>query len=178
MKKNIILCVFLLTGIFLVKADEKLHIDFSYPAIKGDFYVSGRVSFPPGIVSSEDNISILDSSTGEEIPSKITLTEKWPDGSVLEVEILFPANAGKKRKYIVSYGNDVKRRKKFNQTAVLPIISSSIGTSAQTKETIDIPVGELLVKVDKSPDVRYYWYILPMGLLIFLTLYRTVKNVK
>ncbi|MCM8830068.1 MAG: hypothetical protein NC824_03615, partial [Candidatus Omnitrophica bacterium] len=84
--------------------------------------------------------------------------------------------AGRKRNYIVTYGNDIKRRKKFTQTAVLPIINASIGKTPQTTESIDIPVGELLVKVDKSPDVRYYWYIIPLCILIFLTLHRTLKH--
>ncbi|MCX8083209.1 MAG: hypothetical protein N3D17_07485 [bacterium] len=174
--KNIILFIFFLTGISLTIAGENLYVDFSYPAVKGDFYISGKMSFPPGTVNSEDNICVIDINTKEEISSKITITDNWPDGSVLEAEILFPANTGKQRRYVISYGSDVKRRKKFSQTAVLPIISASIGKTPQTSETIDIPVGELLVKVDKSPDVRYYWYVVPMGLIIFLTLYRAVKN--
>ncbi|MCM8760482.1 MAG: hypothetical protein NC832_02040 [Candidatus Omnitrophica bacterium] len=176
MKNNIILLLFFLTGIFVVTGKEQVDVDFAYPSIKGDFYVSGKISFPPGIIYSDDNISVRDNKTGEEIPSKITVIERWPNGSILEAEILFPANVARKRDYIVSYGNDIKRGKKFTKTAVLPIISASIGKTPQTTEAIDMAVGELLVKVDKSPDVRYYWYIIPMGILIFLTLYRTLKH--
>ncbi len=178
MNKNIILSVFFFTGIFVVAAGEKLQVDFSYPSLKGDFYVNGKVSFPPGTVNAEENIIVQDKQTGEEIPTKITVAERWPDGFVLEAEILFPANAGRQRNYIVVYGSDVKRRKKFTQTAVLPIISASIGKTPQTTESIDIPVGELLVKVDKSPDIRYYWYALPLVILIFLTVYRALRNVR
>ncbi|HPP30169.1 MAG TPA: hypothetical protein PLE69_04495 [bacterium] len=178
MNKNIILSVFFFTGIFVGIAGEKLQVDFSYPSLKGDFYVNGKASFPPGIVNSEENISIQDKQTGEEVPTKIIVVERWPDGSLLEAEILFPANAKRQRNYIAVCGSDIKRRKKFTQTAVLPIISASIGKTPQTTESIDMAVGELLVKVDKSPDIRYYWYALPMGILLFLTVYRAVRNVK
>ncbi|MCM8777057.1 MAG: hypothetical protein NC905_02175 [Candidatus Omnitrophica bacterium] len=174
MKKTLLL--FFIIEVFAVIAGEQLNIDFSYPAIKGDFYITGKISFPTGIIYSDDNISVRDNKTGEEIPSKITVIERWPDGSILEVEILFSANTERRRNYIVAYGNDIKRRKKFTQTAVLPIINASIGKTPQTTESINMPVGELLVKVDKSPDVRYYWYVIPIGTLLFLTLYRTVKH--
>ncbi|MFN4228110.1 MAG: hypothetical protein ACK4F0_08250 [Candidatus Ratteibacteria bacterium] len=176
-KKKIIFSIFFVIEIFIVIGAENLQVDFTYPDLKGDFYVSGKVSFPYGNIYSDNNISIYDVKTYEEIPSKINIIEKWPDGSILEVEILFPANAEKQRRYIISYGMDIKRKKKFTQTAVLPIISASIGKTPQTTENINIPVGELLVKVDRSPDIRYYWYIIPMCVLVFLTLYRTKKTI-
>ncbi|MCM8784778.1 MAG: hypothetical protein NC827_04980 [Candidatus Omnitrophica bacterium] len=177
MWKKIIFFVFFIIKI-IVKGSENLSVDFSYPDLKGDFYVNGKISFPSGSIYSDNNISVYDSKTHEEIPSKITITEKWPDSSILEVEILFLANTEKQRKYIISYGKDIKRKKKFTQTAVLPIISASIGKTPQTNEIINMPVGELLVKVDKSPDIRYYWYTVPMFALIFLTLYRARKTLK
>lgn len=160
---------------FLSISGEHLSVEFDYPAFKGDFYVSGVVSFPPSTVISEDNIAVYD-QTNKEIPSKITVKERWPDSSLLEVEILFPANVERQKSYTVSYGSDVKRKRKFTQTAVLPTIGATIGKTPQTKETIDMPVGELIVKVDRSSDIRYYWYVIPLGLLIFLSLYRAVRN--
>lgn len=175
MKKTLITIIFLLIYSICLSG-EKLSIDFTYPSISGDFYVNGKTSFPPSSVLSEDNITVNDLNTGEEIPTKIIVIEKWPDNSILEAEILFPANTNKQRKYVLAYGKDIKRSKKFTQTAVLPIISASIGKAPQSTENINIDVGELLVKVDKSPDIRYYWYILPILFLLFLTIYRTIKN--
>ncbi|MCX7916831.1 MAG: hypothetical protein N2589_01695 [bacterium] len=174
--RNILIIIILLSLQGICISGEKLPIDFTYPTIPGDFYVNTKVSFQPGKVLSEDNITVNDAETGVEIPTKITVLEKWPDNSILEVEILFPANTNKKRKYVLNYGEDIKRRKKFTQTAILPIINSSIGKTPQSTEAINMDVGELLVKVDKSPDIRYYWYILPSVIFIFLTIYRTTKN--
>ncbi|HOK56119.1 MAG TPA: hypothetical protein PKV21_04555 [bacterium] len=177
MKKNLILPIFLLIYNICLSS-EKLSIDFTYPSLKGDFYVNGKVSFSPSSVISEDNITVNDFNSGEEIPTKITVLERWPDNSILEAEILFPANTNKQRKYVLTYGIDVKRKNKFSQTSVLPIINASIGKTPVSTESINIDVGELLVKVDRSPEVRYYWYIIPLLTLLFFTIFRTIKNSK
>lgn len=177
MKKKLIIIIFLLMCSFCLSS-ERLTINFLYPSLSGDFYVNGKVSFPPSSVLTEDNITVTDFNTGEEIPTKITVLERWPDNSILEIEILFPANTNKQRRYILNYGDDIKRKKKITQTSVLPIINASIGKTPQPTESINIDVGELLVKVDKSSDIRYYWYILPILFLISLTIYRTIKNTR
>lgn len=176
MKKIIIFIFFILFRISIFA--DKLSIDFIYPSISGDFYVNGKISFQPGKVLNEDNIIVKNSKTNEEIPSKITVLEKWYDGSILEVEILFPANTIKQAKYEIVYGEDIKRRKKITQTSVLPIINASIGKTPQSTENLNMDIGELLVKVDKSSDLRYYWHFFPIFILIFFTIYRTVKNSK
>jgi hypothetical protein len=177
MKKILTTFLFISVYIFCMPG-ERLSIDFTYPNLSGDFYVNGRVSFPPDKILSEDNIIVSDLFTNQEIPTKITIIERWIDGSVLEAEILFPANTSKQKKYVLIYGKDIKRKKKFAQTSVLPIINASIGKLPLSTESINIDVGEMLIKVDKSPEIRYYWYILPISLLLFLTIYRSIKNSK
>ncbi|MGB9678133.1 MAG: hypothetical protein ACPLZ9_05880 [Candidatus Ratteibacteria bacterium] len=177
MKKSLLIIIFLSIS-YICLSVEKLSIDFTYPSLKGDFYVVGKISFSPSLVISEDNITVKDLNTGEEIPSKITILERWPDNSILEVEVLFPVNANKQRKYILTYGNEINRKKKFNQTSVLPIINASIGKNPLSTESINIDVGELIVKVDRSSEVRYYWHILPISFLLFLTFYRIRKSNK
>lgn len=174
--KKIIFFFILATGGVSVFAQQQLRIDLEYPSFTGDFYVTGRISFPPVTVASESNIAVKDSNTGEEIPTKITVLERWPDGSVLDAEILFPANVSRKRDHLLFFGNNVQRKRIFTQTAVLPVISAAIGGAPRTEETMDIDVGEMIIKVDRSPEVRYYWHLLPIALLIFFSIYRARKN--
>jgi len=155
-------------------SSEKIDISFEYPGLKGDFYVSGTIFLPPASIFSSDNISVMDTVTKKEVPSKITVSEKWPDGSILSAEIIFPANASKKTQYTIFYGNEVKRNKIFSEPAVLPTISFSTGSTGRTAENIDVSVGQINVRVDKSISVRYWWYVLPLMLLIFFTVYRSL----
>lgn len=174
--KKIILFFVLFCGPFRIFAEQRAGIDFEYPSFTGDFYVAGKMSFPPGAVLSESNITVKNAETGEEIPSRIERTEEWPDGSLLEVTILFSANTSRKKNYVVSYGTGVGRRRIFKQAAVLPIVTSSIGGTPKTSESMDMDVGEMIIKVDKSPEIRYYWHLFPILMLILFSIYRARKN--
>jgi len=174
--KSAIFFLILFASLFCLHAEQRARIDFEYPSMKGDFYVTGKISFAPEVVSSESHIAVRDADRGEEIPTRIDRVEEWPDGSLLEVIILFPANASRQKKYVLSYGNDIVRKRIFTQTAVLPVVNSTIGGTPKTTESLDMNVGEMLVKVDRSPGIRYYWHVLPIGILILLTAYRALRN--
>lgn len=176
--KKIILFFIICSGTVCIFAEQKANIDFEYPSFTGDFYVAGKMSFPPGAVLSESNITVNNAEISGEIPSKIERTEEWPDGSLLEVTILFSANTSRKRNYIVSYGTGVTRRRIFKQAAVLPIVTAVIGGAPKTSESMDMDVGEMIIKVDRSPEIRYYWHLFPIVILILFSVYRARKNSK
>jgi hypothetical protein len=172
MKKFIFLLF--LCGCSFLFCSEKIDISFEYPDINGDFYVSGTAFFPPSSVFSSDHILVMDMATKKEVPSKITVSEKWPDGSILSAEIIFPANTSKKTHYAIFYGNEIKRSKIFSEPAVLPTVDFFTGGTGRTAENIDVNVGQINVRVDKSISIRYWWYVLPLLVLIFLTVYRSL----
>ncbi len=175
--KKLLLIVVVFAYVFIGRA-EQIDINFEYPDIEGDFYLAGTVFFPPSSVMSVNNILILDTSTKKEIASKITVQERWPDDSIMSVEIIFPASSQKKTTYTIHYGSDIKRRKTFSEPAVLPTISFFPAGAGRPVENVDISVGQINVRVDKSTNIRYWWYIVPMAILLFLTVYRSVRTIR
>lgn len=151
------------SGLF---AAQDFSLDFTYPDFEGDFYVSGTIVFPPSAVKSEDNIMLKAYSSGEEVPGMVTVLRKWADESILRAEIVFVANSSRPDEYIISYGEDVRRKKVFSRTAVLPTVLFSIRGSPKTSESMDVNVGRINVRVDRSSQIFYHWHIAPIILLI------------
>ncbi|MCX7705507.1 MAG: hypothetical protein N2115_04530 [bacterium] len=176
MKKIFLFFLFVLYA-FVLEADE-IPIEFEYPAIAGDFYVAGTVFFPPLSVPDPDNILVIDKSTEKEVISKITVIEKWPDGSILSAEIVFPASSQRKTRYAILYGDKVRRKKSFTDASVLPTISFVVPGAGKTVESMDVSVGQINVRVDRSASIRYWWYLLPALILIFLTILRTLRTIR
>lgn len=159
-------------------AAQALLIDFTYPSFTGDFYVSGNVAFAPGIVKSEDDVIVKSHGTDEEIPTKITILQKWPDSSILSAEITFVANSARKESCELLYGPEIRRKKIFTETAVLPTISFSVGGLPKISEKVDIDVGQINVRVDKSHGLYYYWHAIPIVIFIALAFYRYRRTKK
>ena len=160
----------------LLLSGQEIPVRLDYPSFPGDFYASGNVSFPPGGLPSEHNVIIKTAESSREIPSGVKISKRWPDGSVQSAEITFPANSKTKEEYVLAYGADVARKKSFTETAVLPAVSFSVGGAPKRTEKLDMAVGQINVRVDKSPDLYYYWHLLPIILLIYFTCYRSRKT--
>jgi hypothetical protein len=157
---------------------SEISIRVAYPSFTGDFYASGRLSFPPAAAPSENNIIVRDRKTGEEVPSKISVIKKWADGSVLTAGVLFPANTRSKGDYSIIYGDSVLRRKNFTEPAVLPTVAFASAGAPRSSENMDMPVGQINVRVDRSSNIYYYWHVLPIALLIAFSIYRTRRAKK
>lgn len=165
-----ILFLFLSQGELYAAQDFSVY--FTDPDFAGDFYLSGNIVFPPSAVKSEENVLVKFSESGEEVPSRVTVLRKWADGYLLRAEIIFAANSSLKRNYLISYGEDIKRRKVFYQTAVLPTVSFSVVGSPKTAENVNLDVGQINVRVDKSPKFYYYWHMAPIILIILFSYLR------
>lgn len=161
----------LLASTFSAADAEEIPLSFTYPSFTGDFYASGNIFFPPGVVESEENIMVKVPKLGE-APAKITVLRRWPDGSVLNAEVIFVANTSRKQNYVVCYGQDIQRKKIIAETAVLPTVSFSVAGAPRISEKVNIDVGQINVRVDKSHDIYYYWHIIPIVILITLSYYR------
>lgn len=173
-----LVCLLVLLFSGMLSASQDIPIFFNYPSFKGDFYVSGRVPFSPGAVKSKENIIVRSHKPEEEVPTKIEILRKWADGSVLSAEIIFVANVSGKWNYTLSCGDEIQRRKIFTETAVLPTISFSVGGAPKIFERVDIDVGAINVRIDKSHDIYYYWHIIPILILIALLYYRSKRTKK
>jgi len=176
-ERNLIVAVFILT-FNLVYGSQEFSINFKYPSFKGDFYLSGIITFQPGAVMSEKNVIVRSLDSKNEIPTKIKIINKWADGSVLDADIVFAANSAFKQGYALLYGDDVKRDKIFSETAVLPALSFSTGGMPKASENIDVNVGQINVRVDKSSNFYYYWHVIPIVLLLLVTYYRHRRTKK
>lgn len=155
-----------------VRAYQEIQIVFEYPSFIGDFYVSGTVALPPGALRDVDNLAIYSASPDKEVQSKIIIASRWPDGSILKARLLFPANIQRPNTYQVRYGDDIRHRNSFEEAAVLPTVSFAVGGAAQIRENMDVSVGQINVRVDRSPQVYYYWHLIPITLIIILIWFR------
>ena len=176
----LVFCLFLFMISFpvLLLSGQEIPVRLDYPSFPGDFYASGNVSFPPGGLPSEYNVIVKTAESAREIPSGVKILKLWPDGSIQSAEITFPANSKIKEEYVLAYGNEIKRKKSFTEAAVLPAVSFFIGGAPKRTEKVDMDVGQINVRVDKSPNLYYYWHLLPIILLIYFTCYRSRKTKK
>jgi len=157
-------------------AAERLPVNLVYPSYRGDFYASANLSFAPGAVAAEDRLAVKTTDTQEEIPAKIAVRQHWPDGSIMNADVTFAANETRKRPYAIEYGDDVRAKKRFTEAAVLPVVAFSTAGAPRTSENMNLEVGQINVRVDKSPGIRYYWHLLPILLLVALTCYRARRT--
>ena len=160
----------------LADAAQEFAIQFEYPTFSGDFYLSGTVSFPPGNVRSEDQIAVFAATPPGEVQSKIQAITRWPNGAILKASVLFPANESRPSAYTLRFGEDVLRRSSFSEAAVLPAVSFAVGGVAKAVEAMDVNVGQINVRVDRSSAFHYYWHGFPITLILALTWWRTRRT--
>lgn len=172
--------LFLVAGAILLAASagaaQEFAIQFEYPSFRGDFYLGGTVSFPPGNVRTEDQIAVFSATPPGEVPSKIEAVTRWPDGAILKASVLFPANEARPTAYTLRFGEDVRRRSVISEAAVLPAVSFAVGGAARAVEAMDVNVGQINVRVDRSSSLFYYWHALPIALVLALTWWRARRT--
>lgn len=99
----------------------------------------------------------------------------WPGDGVMYVTVCFVAAHDDllKYRYVVEYG-----AAKQLQTAEIDNSMPTLAMEMQEKPAQDglaVPVGTLMVKVRKHPEIYYYWYFLPIAAIILILLYRRFK---
>ncbi|MGV8120243.1 MAG: hypothetical protein AB2L14_10830 [Candidatus Xenobiia bacterium LiM19] len=52
------------------------------------------------------------------MPIKLTVQETWPDGSILNGEVIFVASTSKQASYLLCYGDDVKGSKRMEKNVI------------------------------------------------------------
>lgn len=168
---------FFLTWLFVSSplfAAQRLELYLDYPLFDGDFYAEGIVSFPPLAVSGADNLAVY-AADGSEIASKVMVLNSWGNGSVQKAQIIFPANAARRQKYALGFGEEIRRQKGFEQTAVLPTVPFYALGAPRAAENVNLNIGTINVLVDRSPGINYFWHIIPIAFLVWLTWHRARK---
>ncbi|MCM8768690.1 MAG: hypothetical protein NC911_03275 [Candidatus Omnitrophica bacterium] len=176
MGTNILLVAgFSLVFLSHLSAREEKDIIVPEVLLKGDFYAAGEVVFPPGVVSRIENMAVQEKEAGRYLPAKITVLDYWPDGSIQRAEIIFAVASNQVTDYKLVYGPEVANTKFLTQTAVLPTVSFSLAGLPRLAENMNVPVGEINVRVERSPDIRYYWHLAPLGIIVFLLFWRSKR---
>lgn len=155
------------------RAAEQRFLEILPPEGAGNYLISGTVFFNPGELNSTDSIRVL------AVPDQITMdiellfSEDWPGGDgVMCADIAFVATdeAIHTNRYVLEWGNE-KRAKNIKVDRSLPVLAFNLGDEV-TDDNIPLPVGTVVVKVRKHPEFYYYWYLIPIGAIIGLLLWR------
>ena len=75
--------------------------------------------------------------------------------------------------FVIEWGME-RRAKDGKVDRSLPWITFELGDVA-TADNIPLPVGRLVVKVRRHPEFNYYWYLIPIGVIIGVLLWRKFK---
>ena len=73
-------------------------------------------------------------------------------------------------RYVLELGCD-RRESSIELDRTLPELFFEIGDEV-TEDNLNVPVGTLVVKVRRHPEIYYYWYLIPIGAIIGLLMWR------
>ena len=107
------------------------------------------------------------------VDSELLFSETWPGGDdVMYADVAFAATDEEIRtyRYVLEWGME-KRSKSMVVDRSLPELAFELGDIV-TGDNIQLPVGTLVVKVRRLPKFYYYWYLIPIGTIIGLLLWR------
>jgi hypothetical protein len=160
--------------------------------------VEGTLSFVPGVLTSTNGFMIVeeagevsDSAGGQqpgppeggqpngasrEVPIEVTGEVAYPDGSLMFVDIRFPLTLAEARSHrywleAAPHGRTGEYRPQAGEE--LPVMTFVLREeTSPTAPAIDVNVGQMLVRVDEHPGFYYYWYLVPMGGILALLVWR------
>jgi hypothetical protein len=141
--------------------------------------VEGTLSLTPGALSSAKRFMILEEPGSREVPIQVTGEVPYPDGSLVFVDICFPVTLAEVRSHQYWLAPAPQGRASEYQPEVgaekLPVMTFVLSEeSGPPTPTMDMTVGQMLVRVDQHPGVYYYWYLVPLVGILALLLWRKV----
>lgn len=138
----------------------------------------GALDFEPGVLKSADTLRVLAEPGAVEVPLAIRQTLTWPDGSLLSAEIAFPVHADDSAKQFWAEWGTASRTRSCPAKADpgVPEVTFTPGLDVQAgRPVMDMPVGQLIVRLDQHPGYYYYWYLLPIAAIVALLIYRKAR---
>ena len=157
----------------IVHAAERRFLDIERPQKPGSYLVSGTVFFNPGKLASTDSIRLLETPDLKDVGLSVLFSEEWPGGNgIMSADLAFVTTdeALRTKSFILEWGMG-KREKNAAVDRSLPEVHFNLGREAAAGN-VQLPVGTLTVKVRKHPELFYYWYLLPIGIILGLLIWR------
>jgi len=130
-----------------------------------------------GEVTSPANIIVKDASGDKQLPYLILAEERWPDGSIMVLEIGFKPSFDLEKRYLLEWNSGEKRQvpeKKDLNPEELKIIPGIL-LDKEPPSLTSYDLGDVYVRIAKQGDVYQYLYIIPVVGILFLLIYRKVK---
>ena len=155
---------------------ERKPIVFSLPEGKEEFFVKGEVAFPPSSLKSKNNFRIIGADK-KETEKYIIKENLWFDNSIMLLEVGFLGKKAQERSLFIEWGKEVKststiEAKKDIKSVEFKIFDSSSDITIQKS----VNVGTMMVQVDTRADIYYYWYLVPILIILGLLFYRKYKT--
>jgi hypothetical protein len=146
-------------------AVDRRPIVYSVPAPLTDVIVEGSLSFPPGSLKSPDNLRLADS--GAEIPSAVVEKSLWFDGSVMLLKLRFRGSRLAERRIWAEWGGGIRAKHGSiapggGKAAEFKVFDSASDIRVQG----NVNIGTLIVRVEKRAGIYYYWYLIPLALIL------------
>lgn len=151
-------------------------------AAEDTWLIQGALSFVPGVVTSPDQFRIVEEPGSREVPVAVVGEVPYPDGSLMFVEICFPLTleqARSKQYWLTADPEGRSLHYDYDPEGGLPTLEFSLReVGEQSGEpvgpSLDMTVGELMVRVDQHPELYYYWYLIPIAGILGLLIWRKV----
>ncbi len=156
-------------------AAERRLLTIEDPPSPGTYRVVGTFYFNPGMLDSPDQVRVFSLSETSAVDLFLLDSETWPGDGVMCVTVGFVATRDDllDRPYSVEWGG--ARQTLANKThAGLPTLRMEMETTPAGDRS-GLPVGTMVVKVRKHPEIYYYWYLIPIAIVVLVLVYRKFK---
>ncbi|MFC1498818.1 hypothetical protein ACFLS1_10175 [Verrucomicrobiota bacterium] len=154
---------------------EQRIISIQEPSEPGMYRVIGTFYFNPDVLKSPYQLRIL-SLPGTNVTDLVLIdSEEWPDAGVMYITVGFMAsdNELRENKYIAEWGDEKFKFHSQLDSSLPELKMEMLEESAQDESSLSI--GTMVIKVRKHPEIYYYWYLLPIGAIIAILLYRRFR---
>jgi len=146
-------------------AVEQRPIIFSVPPGRSEALVRGSLSFPPGSLKSPVNLRLVES--GREVPSAVTGKTLWFDRSVMLLKVEFKGTKDTERRVWAEWGDGISgRHPAALKVAGKPVDFKVFDAASDIQVQGNVNIGTLVVRVEKRAGIYYYWYLIPLALII------------
>lgn len=154
---------------------ERKPIVYLLPAGAQEGWVQGSLSFPPASLPAPSNLRLVDRN-GAEIAARVSVSKTWFDGSVMLVEIGFMGTKERERSVWIEWDGGIAAGRRLSLApAAAGALFQVVDEAGDLKVKGEVDVGTLVVRVEKHAALYYYWYLVPLTLILGALLWRKYR---